>query len=179
MDVLDFETRSRADLRALGSFVYAKDPSTSILCMSYKLGEEKTELWIPGQPFPSDLATAIASGRVMHAWNAAFEIDLWNEVAAPRMGWPLMPLGQWHCLMCDAGAMGFPLGLDNCAEAMGLPIQKDQEGRRAMLQLCKPNRDSMFIERDDRPDLFTALYRYCVNDTDLEVECGIRLPRIC
>ena len=35
MIFLDFETRSRCDLRSRGVYNYAQDPSTEVSCMSY------------------------------------------------------------------------------------------------------------------------------------------------
>jgi DNA polymerase bacteriophage-type len=49
---LDYETRSRCDLRTRGSYNYAQDPSTEIICMAYAFDDEDVQLWTPDQPFP-------------------------------------------------------------------------------------------------------------------------------
>ena len=46
---IDFETRSEADLTAIGSANYAARPSTEVLCMAWALGDEPTALWTPMQ----------------------------------------------------------------------------------------------------------------------------------
>ena len=67
---LDFETRSRCDLRERGVYNYAQDASTDVLCMSYAFDDEDVRTWLPGQPFPQ--AVANHKGRIK-AHNAAFE----------------------------------------------------------------------------------------------------------
>ena len=49
---LDFETRSRCDLKAKGVYNYAMDASTDVLCMSYAFDDEDVVTWRPGEPFP-------------------------------------------------------------------------------------------------------------------------------
>jgi hypothetical protein len=49
---LDFETRSRCDLKSRGVYNYAQDLSTDVLCMSYAFDDEDVATWLPGMPFP-------------------------------------------------------------------------------------------------------------------------------
>ena len=178
MIVVDFETRSRADLPKVGSLVYARDPSTDILCMSFKIHGAPTLLWERGAAFPVVLAECISDGETLYAWNAAFEIDIWNEVATRRYDWPVLPIGQWHCLMADAAAMGLPQGLAACSEAMGIGDGKHAAGYAAMMKLCRPNARGDFVEIADDLQLYADLYKYCIIDTDLEAAIGAKLRRI-
>ena len=44
---VDFESRSRCDLRAKGVYNYAQDASTDVLCMSYAFDDEDVQTWTP------------------------------------------------------------------------------------------------------------------------------------
>jgi DNA polymerase len=70
---LDFETRSECDLQQAGAYVYARHPSTVVLCAAYALGNQGVRYWstAAGTPMPQDLARALHNSRVkIHAWNA-------------------------------------------------------------------------------------------------------------
>ena len=45
---IDTETYSELDLTKVGSFKYCDHPSTRPLCMSYKINNEPTKLWVEG-----------------------------------------------------------------------------------------------------------------------------------
>ena len=48
---LDYESRSRADLRKVGTYLYATDPSTRVLCLSWRYDGDPTKyLWHPAFP---------------------------------------------------------------------------------------------------------------------------------
>ena len=73
---LDFETRSVSDIRAEGMIVYAKHPSTQIICMAWAFDEEEPQVWFPDQaPFPKRVLDHLnaAQPRSIHAFNAGFE----------------------------------------------------------------------------------------------------------
>ena len=56
MLILDFETRSRADLPAVGSYNYAVDLSTDILCLAaYDTETMGKWTWVPGETIPDSL----------------------------------------------------------------------------------------------------------------------------
>lgn len=49
--VIDFETRSEAELKKTGQYRYAVDPSTDILCLAWRYrGEPDVYLWHPAMP---------------------------------------------------------------------------------------------------------------------------------
>jgi len=48
---IDFETRSRADLKKVGAYKYAEDPSTSVLCLAWSYSNsDDAFLWHPAFP---------------------------------------------------------------------------------------------------------------------------------
>ena len=65
---IDFETRSRVDLGAKGVYNYAQDASTDVLMMSYAFDDGEVVTWLPGQPFPPDIAQHTG---LIYAHNAA------------------------------------------------------------------------------------------------------------
>lgn len=88
---LDFETRSRCDLRSAGVYNYVQDLSTDVLCMSYAFGDGDVQTWLPDQPLPD-----LTGHRIM-AHNAAFErLVLWYVLQIN------IPLEQFYCTATQA-----------------------------------------------------------------------------
>ncbi|MFN0191217.1 MAG: hypothetical protein ACKVP5_04465 [Aestuariivirga sp.] len=141
---LDWETRGAVDLKKAGLHVYARDKWTDIWLASYAFGDEPVENWFPGQPCPPRIKTHIEGGGIVWGHNVFFEIELCNEVAAKRYGWPRLKVEQCRCTMACAYAMSLPGSLENAAAAVGLEHQKDTAGGRVMMQIAKP--------RDTAPD---------------------------
>ena len=126
---IDFETYSEVDLKKSGLHNYATDPSTGVHCLSYGPGPgpadtgpdpEHIHTWVEGEPFPQDLADHIAQGGIVTAWNAAFELAIWNEVCVKKYGWLPLPIRQVRCSMVRAYAMALPGALDDAAPALGV-----------------------------------------------------------
>lgn len=159
---IDFETRSKIDLKKHGTDIYAKDPSTKILCMAYAIGIKPAKIWTLGQPFPADLLLPdIFVGHNI----GGFEWCLWQS-AAPK-DWPDLKIEQCADTMAMARTMGLPGSLDGAAAAAGIEIKKDPLGYRVMMQLSKPNKDGVFIEPEDEPVKFKMLYDYCKQDVEV------------
>lgn len=166
---LDFETRSRVNLKHCGVYRYAVDPSTDALCAAYALGDGEPELWLPGDPVPD----AILAAREVHAWNAIFERLIWQEIMVERYGWPSLRLEAWHDTAAAAAAMALPRKLEKCAAVLRVSDQKDTQGHRVMQKLSKPrratkrNRDEWWTP-ETAPEDFTRLYEYCKQDVRTE-----------
>lgn len=45
--IIDFETYSDVDISTRGLYNYSVDPSTQVLCMGYKIDDQKSGLWVP------------------------------------------------------------------------------------------------------------------------------------
>jgi DNA polymerase len=175
---IDFETRSRVDLKKAGLDVYSRDASTDVLCMAFALGADGTEIWWPGQV--NTLVGTIAcrhveAGGIVVAHNAAFELAIWNNVMVPRYGWPVLRPEQVRCTMAMAYAMSLPGSLDAAAAAVGLDYRKDQAGYRLMLQMCKPKADGSWREDDESKQ---RLYAYCRQDVEVERELEKRMMQL-
>ena len=99
---LDCETKSRADLRKVGAWVYSQHPSTEVICVSWGVGDAPVQSWKPGDPLPLELFRLIEEGALVEAHNVAFEYSIWHNILAPRYGWPIPELRQWRDTMATA-----------------------------------------------------------------------------
>ena len=167
---IDLETRSTSDLKKVGVYVYAKNPETDIWCVALAQDDQEICLWVPGEPCPTEVQSAVANGYQIVAHNAQFERIMWREILSPRYGWPEPKLLQWRCTMAMALAMSLPAGLGNAAAAVGLEYDKDMKGHRLMLQLCRPRsiqEDGEIVWWDDA-DRQKRLQEYCRTDVKVE-----------
>lgn len=181
--LIDFETRSKAKLvgaTGVGAWAYSEDPSTSVLCMGYKMAGERTALWIPedseyegGTPFPEDLSLFIKDGGVVEAHGAQFERSIFKNVMGPKYGTPLPT--RWMDTMATCAYRSIPLGLDQAGRVLNADILKDKRGKYLIQQLCTPKKP---IKADPNrewlhsPELFKELCEYCIRDVDAEFVLG-------
>ena len=175
---IDFESFSQIDLKKSGLHNYATDPSTGVHCLSYGPDPEHIHTWVEGEPFPVDLKAHIEAGGIVTAWNAAFELAIWNEVCVKKYGWLPLPIRQVRCSMVRAYAMALPGALDDAAPALGVDQRKDSEGHRIMMQLSRPKKDGSMWRREDDLDKFLKLYSYNKQDVRTELACLERLMEL-
>ena len=185
----DLETRSACDLRRAGVDIYAKDPTTDVLCMAFAVcrgpldTNPQIHLWKRGEPFSDELKSFflfLKDGSYFRAWNATFELLLWNNVLVKKYGFPWMNPSRVECTMAKAYAMGLPGSLEKAAPAAGIAEEKDMAGSRVMMQLSKPreikeNGDIVWWEPESSPEKFEKLYSYCIQDLKVEAELDRRL----
>lgn len=179
---IDFETRSAIDLKEVGTYEYAADKSTDVLCFAWSIGDSEVRVWTPGKPFPAELAKAIAAGEEMFGWNVAFERCIWSEVCVAKYGFPPVPFSQWACTMARAAAMGLPQSLEMCAKTLGCEHQKDTRGKRVMLKCARPRKvipggdllGQTIVWWEDPAELNTV-YSYCAVDVQVERDLHKRL----
>ncbi len=142
-DVLHIDAESRSagpDLKETGAFLYWMHPSTEPWVICFAFGEGPIQRWILGQPCPPAIAEHIKKGGKLISHNAAFERAMFDYCLGPRFGWPVPKAEQWFCTMAMAYAQSLPGSLEEAAAAVGLPAQKDMDGRRLILQMAKPRR---------------------------------------
>lgn len=169
---IDFETRSTVDLLETGVHKYATDPTTDVWMAAMALGDEPVWSWFPGEPLPQEVIDHITAGRTVCAHNASFEWHIIEFICAPRHGWPHVAPEQLDCTAARAAIMALPRSLAQAAPALGLRIEKDDAGRRLMLQMCRPRR----VEANgtpvwwDDPKKIQRLEEYCRRDLEVERE---------
>ena len=150
---IDFETRSRCDLRSAGVYNYAQDASTDVLCMSYAFNDEDVRTWLPSEPFPA--AVANHKGRI-YAHNAAFErLIFWYVLQVD------FELEQFYCTATQARANCAPGSLEDVGRFAGASMKKDHRGSQLIRLLSIPQADGSFREDDE---LMAEMIRYCEQD---------------
>jgi len=161
---LDFETTSKVDLPTEGLGRYLVDPSTRAYCFTYRLPDmAATDIWIEGQPVPDAVVAHLAVGGLFVAHNAPFDFHIWNQVL--RRDHPVLPAimqPQVRCSAARARYNGLPGSLEGACAAMGLPVQKDTEGGKVMLEIAKHPEWTVA----DHPEEFARTFKYAIIDTD-------------
>lgn len=150
---IDFETRSACSIKDCGSWRYSLDPTTSVMCLAFRLPhweEGRTALWHPAHPHLgiaeadcpelAELFDWIAAGNLVEAHNAWFERGIWTNICVPKLGWPAIGHRQWRCSAAKAAAHSLPRSLDGVTVALCLAIKKDVEGAKVMKKLAKPRK---------------------------------------
>jgi len=137
----DWETRSALDLTVTGTLKYVLDPSTQPLLLSWAVDDEPVKLWCPDisrhlnvdvwayvynrmfahGPAPHDIRAHLEQpdGYVV-AHNAAFDRNVWQQIATPDYGFPHLPLERVLDNQAQAQASNLPGGLDFAGRALGL-----------------------------------------------------------
>jgi DNA polymerase len=176
---LDFETRSRADLKKVGAFRYANDPSTEIICAALSRDEGEPLIWVNskfGQSDPGvdDLVKEWLYGDcLIYAHNAQFEQAIFEALCPRYFGfgnpWKMRP--RWRCTAAMARKAALPSSLEKCAAVLGLKQQKDKRGGALIRKFCIPDPDTgEFVNPADHPEDFRALLDYCKQDVRTEQE---------
>jgi DNA polymerase len=153
---LDFETRSRCDLKSKGVYNYAQDMSTEVLCMSYAFGDEEVQTWVPSQEFPAAVRNHTG---LIYAHNAAFERLIFWYVLQINFD-----LTQFYCTAAQARANCAPGSLEDVGRFSGSDMRKDHRGAQLIRLLSIPQANGKF--REDA-DLMQEMIRYC--ETDVKV----------
>lgn len=142
---LDFETRSRCDLKTSGVYNYAQDASTQVLCMSYAVDDGDVQTWTRG-PLP-DL-----TGHMIYAHNAAFERLIFQYV----LDMP-MPPERFVCTAAQARSNCLPGSLEDIGRAVSSRMRKDFRGSQLIRKMCVP-------PFQYTPALISEMIRYCEQD---------------
>ncbi len=140
---IDFETKSYADLKKVGTWAYSEDPTTDVICLCWGIDDEEIGEWWPGMNeddsiMPRDLYMAITTGATVEAHNVAFEISIWKNVMVKKYRWSDFPLHRWRDSMAIACYHSMPAALDRLAFALGFE-GKDPEGGRLISKYSKLN----------------------------------------
>ena len=146
---IDFETRSRCDLKAKGVYNYAQDASTDVLCMSYAFDDEDVQTWTEG-PLPD------FTGHMIYAHNAAFERLIFWYVLQQNY-----PLESFYCTATQARSNCAPGGLEDVGRFAGADMKKDHRGSQLIRLLSIPKADGTF---NNDPTLMQEMVRYCEQD---------------
>lgn len=197
--ILDYETRSEADLKKTGAYEYSCHPTTQILCASWRIGtrvelrdqmREKKRPYVWSQAFkdmkPDGLIRGLFDPSIkVVAHNALFEQVITRNVLSRRLTNPddvmalsTLPHERWVCTAAGAASLAFPRNLEGAASAAKLPVQKDMDGRRLILKYCKPRKPTKNNSakwHSSARDL-RRIMQYCMSDVDAETYLFLYLP---
>lgn len=200
---LDFETRSILSVTDVGPWRYSLDPSTTVLCLCYKVeypGGKTIATTITKDMFNEwfddtvmrcihpniagiDKIIDLAKSKNVRffAHNSMFEYCIWNNILVPAYGFPeLKDFDRWECTASKAAAHALPRALGKCAIALRLPQEKDETGKRIMLKLSRPKNISKKDKTiwNDKKEDFKVLYDYCEQDVIVESAIDNALPSL-
>lgn len=192
---LDFETRSRENIRAAGLSRYVRHLSTEPLMLEAQVffnDDPEPDLYsIDFTDVVSDyirelpkldreLFRVMADKHTVNwAWNAPFEIGVLEFC----MGFTV-PLSQWRDTMALALACSLPGRLDHACKAIGLPedTAKSNEGRRLIRKFSVPRKPTKkkpyeWCTRATDPEDWALFREYCRQDVVAEHAIYKRLVR--
>lgn len=146
---IDYETRSKVNLKQASYRRYASHESTGVLCVATQFVEQpEAEVFIPKyanavfQPgvdeCPAPIVYAIQNNIPIYAHNAFFDARIHHNHCHRVLGWPDIPRHLWRCSMSLCSYYALPRSLAAAGEALELPVQKSMDGHNVMMQLAKP-----------------------------------------
>ena len=153
---IDFETRSRCDLKAKGVYNYVMDLSTEVLCMSYAFDDEEVQTYFALDPFESFPKAVKEHKGQIRAHNAQFERLVFQYVLGLDF-----KLEQFYCTATEARANCAPGNLEDAGRFAGSSMRKDHRGKQLIKLLCMPGKDGTF---DESNALLAELIEYCEQD---------------
>lgn len=195
--ILDYETRSEANLKKTGSFEYAADKSTELICLAYKIGTRETlktapiRVWSPlvhdfdNLAWRGFITVMLDTTVILVAHNALFEQVITKFVVARRLlgdhrllEAAAAPPSRWICTASLAAALALPRNLEGAGKAAGLAVQKDMEGRKLLLKMCKPRKATKKSTEKwhETPAQVQRLMDYCKVDVVVETDLLLTLP---
>lgn len=173
---IDFETRAVTDLKKAGARRYCEDPHFATMCLAWGFDDlpvDGAHLY-PYFECPPELADHVAAGRLVGVHNASFELNAWaaNRRRFPNL-WPELKAEQIIDTMALARILSLPADLDGLGQALRLPFQKDKEGHKLMLKLCKPRaprkgEPTHYPLWHETPDELERQLQYCKRDVETE-----------
>ena len=199
---IDFESRSANDLRKSNPWVYAEHQSTQIMCLALKWNDGEPVVWIPwdvrdlyvadlqGEISANEVEVLLREADVIEAHNVEFEVALWHFVMHRTHGFTDLQdpdlIGKLRCSASVAAYKALPRALGKVAVALHLDNQKDSDGHRLMLKMCKPrkprkaeresdiNWDQKNWWHESTEEVMRQL-DYCIQDVNAEYELSERI----
>jgi len=181
---IDFEVRSRLDLKKVGAYRWLSHPSSDVLCVAYQVdGVTKT---IRGRGFGADYAEweelyniGQSDDYTFIAHNANFEYLVFELILHTKYGFPLQPFSKFLCSAASAAYHALPRDLAGAGKALGLDVVKDtKEGKAVMMKMAKlvhPKHQHLHGEWHESEEDFDTLIKYCEDDVRAEAAIFERL----
>ncbi len=179
---VDIETRSRADLKRVGAHRYARDASTSILCIAVAEGDGEPLIWVPDLGHGLFAADSVKAetllkklshpDSVVYSHNAQFEISVLDALMEKTTGFKPPAHHQWRCTAAMGRRAALPASLEKLAETLKLTNLKDSKGKGLIRKFSVPQnvgkKKGDFIDPVDEPEAFKEFCDYCIQDVRVE-----------
>lgn len=183
--VLDCETTSQADLKKVGAWKYAEDPSTDVICIC---GTYITPEFIDRRNWKNEAFTGYGANPFLDfmenadlivAHNIEFEIAIWKYCLENRRGWPAFPIYKAYCTMGASAAAGLPFGLAGACKCVGLPVnkQKDTEGK-TLIKSMSSTPIEILAQRIGIVEQLSTMVEYCAQDVEATASLMDAIPPI-
>jgi len=181
---VDLETSSELPID-VGAWAYSLHPSTVCLCACFvwsdsKDGNRLCYEWEPGDVLERGFRDFIINGGRLLAHNNGFEHAIWKNVLL-AMGFPEVADDQWRDTQPVGLALNLPASLDGLAHSLGCPMQKDNEGKKVMLKMCKAkplDGGGWDYPHSDDPEMRAKLVDYCMKDVHAMLDAHWRMPKL-
>jgi len=158
---VDIETFSSYDLREVGSYRYMDDPLFEVLMCAWSLDQGPIEI-------------AVGEAEIL-AIPGLFTDTIVAHSSFERLAFSIMEGVRWQDsrryidTAVIAVANGWPRGLDNLANALGVG-GKDSAGTRLINTFCKIQRGKRTYA-EDKPEAWDEFKAYCVQDVQTMIDC--------
>ena len=178
---VDIETYSNADIKRVGLYRYAEDPSFDVLLIAYSVdGGPVTVIDLYADEDRKRRAfykILMDPDTRVHAYNAAFEWWCLSTYFGHGDSDRLDLLRRMRCTMLHGMYCGYPAGLDAIGSALGLPQDKQKLsiGRALIRTFCKPNRNGKRVTPEQEPEKWLLFKEYCERDVVTEMAVADRL----
>jgi DNA polymerase len=160
----DFETLSHCSIKPSGNHLYAADPTTEILILTWVFAGEYHE-WAQSQGLDEALASLASNDTVVFVSHGSFERLIWQEIMVKRFGFPAIALHRWRDTTASCAYHRLPLELEKALSALKLPIEKDKAGKKLVLALSRRYRQTG-VRPEVTPETQERIAKY--NRTDVE-----------
>ena len=136
---MDFEVYGGAlDLKAAGTFRYVAEASTRAIVLAYAIGNAPAVTWhadgaiLDWDNAPDDLRAAFERGARFAAWNASFDVAIWNYAT---LGFPFLAPERVIDPMIQAGVSNLPTDLERASRYLG-GEGKQKDGKALIRLFC-------------------------------------------
>ena len=135
---IDFEVKSKADLKADGTLRYVAETATNAIVLAYAIGDAPALTWhadgaiLDWDNAPADLRAAFVRGVPLAAWNASFDTAVWNYAT---LGFPFLAPERVVDPMIQAGVSNLPTDLESASRALG-GAGKQTDGKKLIKLFC-------------------------------------------
>lgn len=166
---IDLETYSEADLKKVGLYRYATDPSSEIQMMAWAVDHHEIDIVDTRDDMETILLDFLLDQRVIFwAHNAAFERIMLREVLGIDI-----PIERWRCTQVLGYSFAFAGGLGDMVKALDAPpeMQKDAIGTRLIHRFSKPQPKNHKVRRwtkENDPEGWAQFMEYCRQDVVAE-----------